>query len=693
MLEKMFLQVLNMSYIGGIVIVFVLAARLFLKKAPKIFSYSLWAVALLRLLFPISFESMISLIPVNPEPISSDILYTNVPQVDTGIPGVDYIVNSSLPAGTVHGSVNPMQIWVNIGAILWVVGISILLIYSLVSLIRLKRKLKNAINDRDNIYLLSGLGTPFVLGIIRPRIYLPISLSKSEKDCILLHEQTHIRRFDHVFRIIGYLTLCIHWFNPLVWIAFFVSGRDMEMSCDEAVIRKLGDGVKKEYSSSLLSLTAGRGPLRATPLAFGEGDTKGRIRNVMNYKKPVFWVIIIAAIGIAALSFGFLSNPKNETLTVEDYANRYVEQVIEGYEEVEYQDFKVVEHRIESLSRLAAFDDLMNHPIELWLLEYRLKPDSIQNVMLAGGMNEIDGWITEDSSMGKPVMVFSYNKEEPDCLGIIWTGEMGNMLSSQEIALRKLLESSGYLPPEFFTGEHAIARFKLSTGETAQALLSQPATQGSHGIWCVERWMDGNGTVYYNDPQVDSSLADYYAVLQKQCDLRGHPWLQDPSGVALNFIHQTLGQPGDGETIELIENASADDFLQTTTSTYIGFISNFAKSYPSLFHFDPVEWITLEDTKRIEELGIQSYDMPNGYYIHNPREDNLGFEVNEDTEYNFIDWGNDFVGVDEDRFYSTTDKEEFIRYLNTYSDMAAKVPFWIETKDGYVLSITEQYVP
>jgi hypothetical protein len=312
--------------------------------------------------------------------------------------------------------------------------------------------------------------------------------------------------------------------------------------------------------------------------------------------------------------------------------------------------------------------------------------------MLAGGMNEVDGWITEDSSMGKPVMVFSYKREEPEYLGIIWTGELGNTLSSQEIALRKFLESSGYLPQEFFTGDHVIAKFKLSTGETAQALLSQPAIKGSRGIWCVERWMDGNGAVYYNDPQVDSLLADYYTELQQQCANGHHPWLLGPSDVALDFIHRTLGQPGNGETIELIDNASADDFLQTPTSTYIGFISNFAKSYPDLFHFDPIEWITSEDTKRIEELDLQAYDMPNGYYIHNPREDNLAFQVNGDTEYNFIDWGNDFVEVDEDRFYSTTDKGEFIRYLDTYSDRAAKVPFWIETKDGYVLSITEQFV-
>lgn len=688
MLERLFLQILNMSYIGSVVILFVLAARLFLKKAPTIFSYCLWAVALFRLLLPISFESMLSFIPVNPEPISYDILYTRASQVNTGIINVDYFTNSSLPAVTIYESVNPMKIWINIGATLWMIGVLVLLIYSLVDLLRLKRKLKNAVYDRDNIYLLNGVDTPFVLGIIRPKIYLPMLLSESEKGYILLHEQIHIRRFDHVFRIIGYLALCIHWFNPLVWIAYFESGKDMEMSCDEAVIRKLGVGVKKEYSSSLLSLTTGRRTLKANPLAFGEGDTKNRIKNVMNYKKPVFWVIIIAVIGIAVLSFGLLSNPKNEILTIEDYANRYVEQVIENYEKAEYQNFKVVEYKITSLNKLAMFYDLMNYPIELWSIEYRLKPDNIQNVVLAGGMNEVDGWITEDSSMGKPVMVFSYKDGKPEFLGIIWNGEMGDLLSSQEIALRQFLELSGYLPQEFFTGQHVIAKFKLSTGETAQALLSQPATKGSRGIWCVERWMDGNGTVYYNDPQVDNSLADYYTELQKQCDNGHHPWLLEPLDVALDFIHGTLGQPSD-EMIELIYNVSVDDFLQTPISTYIGFISNFAVSHPDLFHFDPIEWITLEDTKRIEELDIKAYDMPNGYYIYNPREDNLAFLVNEKTEYNFIDWGNNSVGMDEVRFYSTKDKDEFIRYLNIYSDNAAKVPFRIETKDGYVLSITE----
>lgn len=693
MIDKLFLQILNMSFAGSVVILFVLMARLLLRKAPKAFSYSLWGVALFRLICPFSFESIFSLIPVSTEPISNDLIYSQTPQMSTGITGIDHVVKSSLPAGTPYSSANPLQIWVFAGEVLWLTGIAVILIYSLVSLIRLHKQLKNAVCEKDNIYLGADIDTPFVLGIIRPKIYLPASLLAYEKEYILLHEQTHIKRFDHVVKIVSFLVLCIHWFNPLVWVAFFVSGRDMEMSCDESVIRKLGEEVKKEYSSSLLALATGKRTLGATPLAFGEGDTKSRIKNVLNYKKPTFWMIIIAFVGISTLSFGLLSNPKQGSLTIEDYANQYVQQIIKDYEEAEYQNFRIVEHKITSLNKLAVFDNLADDPIELWSIEYRLKPDNIQNVLLAGGMNEIDGWLTEDSSMGKPIMIFSHEKKELEYLGVIWTGEMGNTLSGQEVAVRRFLESTRHLPQEFYAGKHVLVKFKLSTGETAQALLSQPATQGDNGIWCVERWMDGNGTVYYNDPQVDRLLTDYYTELQKQCEDGQNLWRLNPSEVALVYINQTLGQSASSQTIEVIDDALVDDFLQTPISTYIGFISNFAKSYPNLFHFDPIEWVTLEDVKRIDELGIPSYDMPNGYYIHNPRIDILSFEVNEKTVYNFIDWGNDFVAEGEDRKYSTTNKEAFIQYLNTYSDKAAKVPFWIEIKDGYVKSITEQYVP
>ena len=168
----------------------------------------------------------------------------------------------------------------------------------------------SAVYEKDNIYLAEHLDTPFVMGIIRPKIYLPASLTGDEKKYILLHEKMHIRRLDHVIKVVSFFVLCLHWFNPLVWIAFFVSGGDMEMSCDEAVIKELGRGIKKEYSSSLLTLATGRRIIGVTPLAFGEGDTKGRIKNILNYKKPALWVVALSLIIVTVFGIAFAANQK-----------------------------------------------------------------------------------------------------------------------------------------------------------------------------------------------------------------------------------------------------------------------------------------------------------------------------------------------------------------------------------------------
>lgn len=316
MLEKLFLQIVNMSYIGSIVIMFILAARMLLNKAPKKYSYILWAVALFRLIVPVSFESILSWIPVNPTPISNDILYTTTPQINMEVLNIDHSISGPLPAADVVTSVNPMQVWIFLGSLLWISGIVVLLIYGLVSLIRIKSQFKNVSCEQDGIYKSDKVETPFVLGLIRPKIYLPDSLSESEKEYILLHERTHIKRFDHIFRLISYLVLCIHWFNPLVWIAFGLSGKDMEMSCDELVISKLGQDIKKDYSQTLLNLATGRKNFRITPLAFGEGDIKGRVKNILNFKQPKFYIVVISLIVLMVAAFGLLSNPKEKSMGI-----------------------------------------------------------------------------------------------------------------------------------------------------------------------------------------------------------------------------------------------------------------------------------------------------------------------------------------------------------------------------------------
>ncbi|HHV08720.1 MAG TPA: hypothetical protein GXX75_00380 [Clostridiales bacterium] len=309
-----FLQVLNMSLTASTIIVFVLVARLLLKKAPKVFSYAMWSVVFFRLLCPVSIESMFSLLPVNASPISTNTIYSETPQISTGIAAVDNIINPILPAPANGASVNPMQIAAAIGESLWLMGIVVLLSYSMVSLFRLRKNLIGAVRLQDNIFLADHIASPFVIGLFRPKIYLPSALPEQERSYIILHEQTHIRRFDHVMKIVAFAALCIHWFNPLIWVAFTLTIRDMEMSCDESVMKRLGTNIREEYSASLLSLATGRKIIAGTPLAFGEGDTKSRIKNVLHYKKPALWVMLAALAGVAAICIAFASNPQRTSM-------------------------------------------------------------------------------------------------------------------------------------------------------------------------------------------------------------------------------------------------------------------------------------------------------------------------------------------------------------------------------------------
>lgn len=309
MLQKLFLQILDMSFTASMVILVVLAARLLLKKAPKIYSYALWSVVLVRLIFPVSLESVVSMLPIKATSVSQGIANMTQPETATGIPVINSVAQTSLTPSTPYASADPLQIWIFVGALIWAIGFVSLLLYSAISLMKLRKRLKSAVHCNENVYSSNRINTAFVMGVFRPNIYLPAHLSDQEKNYILLHEQTHIRRFDHIIKLVGFLVLCVHWFNPLVWLAFFLSAKDMEMSCDEAVIKRLGNGVKGDYSSSLLTLATNRRLIGGTPLAFGEGDTKGRIKNVLRYKKPKVWALSLATIVLIAVCIGLLTNP------------------------------------------------------------------------------------------------------------------------------------------------------------------------------------------------------------------------------------------------------------------------------------------------------------------------------------------------------------------------------------------------
>ena len=316
-------KLLNMSLTASVAIVFVLLLRLMLKKAPKVISYALWAVVLFRLLCPVSIESSFSLFGLLDTPVSEsgtvtssieyvpeNIVHTEYPAVTLPVPGVSDTINSTLPQGEEQLVADPLEAPVAIATWVWLAGVLGMAAYSVVSYLRLRQKLLTASPLRGNIYLADEITSPFVMGLLRPKIYLPSDMEDWEQAYIIRHEQHHIRRGDHIIKALAFLALSIHWFNPLVWVAFICSNKDMEMSCDEAVIKKMGADILADYTASLLSLATGKHIIAGMPLAFGEGDTKGRIRNLANWKKPAFWVIVIAVILCITAAVCLLTNPK-----------------------------------------------------------------------------------------------------------------------------------------------------------------------------------------------------------------------------------------------------------------------------------------------------------------------------------------------------------------------------------------------
>ena len=328
-MHRLFPIVCNMSLTASVVILAVLAVRLLLRRAPKVFAYALWAVVLFRLLCPVSVTSAVSLMGALGAPaqertqrtsaveyVPADIMIRGTAPAVTQLPQPPLPAEtggavSDAPADTAPAAVPAMSFNepVFILTLIWLAGMVLLLAYSLVSLLRLRRRLVGTVRLRDNIYLADHIPSPFVMGLFRPKIYLPSTLTETERGYILRHEQYHIRRRDHLVKFLSFLALCIHWFNPLVWAAFVLSGKDMEMSCDEAVVRELGEDIRADYSASLLSLATGRRIVAGMPLAFGEGDTGSRIRNLLNWKRPRPWVMAVCAVVCVGLIALCAANP------------------------------------------------------------------------------------------------------------------------------------------------------------------------------------------------------------------------------------------------------------------------------------------------------------------------------------------------------------------------------------------------
>lgn len=311
-MTELFLKILNMSITAGWLILAVVLLRVLLKRAPKWVRCVLWALVAVRLVCPFSMESGLSLIP-DAEPVSyrAAEYQIQLPAGERGPASPDTagtaVPDAAVPTAAEGGPELPVA---ELAAAVWAAGVAGLLLYALISALRLRRRVRAALLLRDRIWICDEIDSPFILGVFRPRIYLPSDMAGEEMEYVLAHEQAHLKRRDHWWKPIGYLLLAVYWFNPLVWLAYVLLCRDIELACDEKVIRQLGAADKKAYSRVLLSRSMSRRAVTACPLAFGEVGVRARVRSVLSYKKPAFWVILAAVIACIILAVCFLTDPR-----------------------------------------------------------------------------------------------------------------------------------------------------------------------------------------------------------------------------------------------------------------------------------------------------------------------------------------------------------------------------------------------
>lgn len=435
-MAEIFQKALNMSIAAGWLILAVIALRLLLQRAPKRFRLLLWAVVGLRLALPWSIESALSLIP-SAQTLPEGIMLERAPVLDTGISALNGAINPGFTAAftpELGASANPLQVLLPIAAALWMLGAAAMLLWALVSWLRLRKRVREAVRLEENVYECE-IASPFVLGLFRPRIYLPFSLENGERELVLAHERAHITAGDHIIKPLGWLLLAAHWYNPLVWLAYALFCRDIELACDERVVRGLSLSDRADYSQALLDLSRPRGGVRACPLAFGESSVKGRVKSVLSYKKPAFWLVLLAVVVCVGAAVCFLTDPKEEAEPVDDgdggvvisarLEENFPAQVLdyafacteEMAEELSYLGLKSAE--LTDLSCCAEVEAPEGGTLLLFRLGARFELAEPESVAPAGGMVIEDGWLTRPDSGGDRFMLLLRDGDDWRFIGLV----------------------------------------------------------------------------------------------------------------------------------------------------------------------------------------------------------------------------------------------------------------------------------
>lgn len=371
-MEAVFIKLLNMNIAASWLVFVIILLRLLLKKAPKWIMVVLWGFVAFRLIFPFSLESVFSMIP-SAETIPQNILISEKPTINSGFDVVNQAVNQMIAdtlTPNAGDSVNPMQILIFIASVIWIIGIIAMCIYMIISYIRIRKKVEEAVPLTDDIWVCDHISTPFILGIFRHCIYIPSSMKKSDMEFVIYHEKAHLKRKDYIWKPLGFLLLSIYWFNPILWLAYILLCKDIELACDEKVIQQFGVEIKKPYSNALINCSVPRKMISACPLAFGETGVKERVKGVLHYKKPTFRVILMAIIVCIITALCLLTNPKSYNVThnatnLDDSLQMFLHTQIAEHHESEYtkDNFVAIDYEI-----LKVDESFSETKVYMWVL-------------------------------------------------------------------------------------------------------------------------------------------------------------------------------------------------------------------------------------------------------------------------------------------------------------------------------------
>ena len=440
-MADVFIKTLNMGIAASWLILAVVVLRILLKRVPKRFRLLLWAVVGLRLVLPVSIESALSLVP-SAQTLPEGVMYAAAPELYTGSAALYDAINAAFSAAFAPepaASANPLQVLLPAASVIWLAGAAAMLLWALVSWLRLRRRVADAVLLEGNVFESERVASPFVLGLIRPRIYLPFGLDEGAREQVLTHERAHIARGDHVIKPLGWLSLAVYWFSPLGWLAYALFCRDIELACDERVIRRLPVSGRADYSQALLDLSRPHHGVGACPLAFGESAVKGRVKSVLTYKRPAFWLIMLAAVLCIGAAVCFLTDPKAEAddsvqNDSHDYGipitvtavlpENFPEQVLEfakGCAAQQAANMDYLNISAAEITELASYSEaeLTDGGVAcLFKLGAHYELADPENVMPAGGMLIEGGWLTRADSGGDRFMLLRRDGDNWSYVGI-----------------------------------------------------------------------------------------------------------------------------------------------------------------------------------------------------------------------------------------------------------------------------------